>query len=173
MGLCVLPHNAAMTAVPRLIALVTVLSVLLASAGSAAAAAPTSIRLISVTTSVQATDRSPKGASAGDTVRETSRLLNEVQQFGKPKLAIVGSDAATSTLSRGLKTATVSGVAQLPGGTLILRGKPQPNPRGGIVIPVVRGTGLYVGARGTLLIVNVTSPKRTLNIYTLSYATVA
>jgi hypothetical protein len=162
-----------MTAVPRLIALVTVLSVLLAPAGSAAAAAPMSFRLISFTTSVKATDRAPKGASAGDTVRETSRLLNEVQQFGKPKLAVVGSDAATSTLSRGLKSSTVTGVARLPGGTLLFRGMPQRNQKGGALIPVVGGTGAYVGARGTLWIVNITNPKRTLNIYTLSYGTVA
>jgi len=162
-----------MTAVSRLIAVVTVLSVLLAAVGSAGAAAPTSIRLISVTTSVKANDRPPKGASAGDTVRETSQLLNEVQQFGKPKLAVVGSDDATSVLSRGLKSSVVNGVARLPGGTLSFGGKPQRNPKGGAVIPVVGGTGDYVGARGTLWIVNIANPKRTLNIYTLSYATVA
>jgi len=160
-----------MQAVPRRFALGAVLLASLALAGGASAALPpTVIKLISVTTSAKETDRAPKGPSTGDTVHETSRLLNEVAQFGKPRQAVVGSDSAVQRLRLGPRSLTVNGTAELPGGTLLFRGKVERYARGGIVIPVVGGTGRYLGAEGILWIVTVRDPVRTLNIYRLTYA---
>lgn len=135
-----------------------------------AAQAPGVIRLVSVTTSIKEIDRPPRGASTGDSVRETSRLLNEVAQFGKPRRAVVGSDRAVQRLRLSPRSLTVDGVATLPGGTLRFRGTVERAAQGGIVIPVVAGTGRYLGARGILFIVTVQNPERTLNIYRLTYA---
>jgi hypothetical protein len=158
----------------RVIRLLGLAAVVLAafdpSASASSAAPPTLIRLVSVTTSAKESDRLPKGPSTGDTVRETSRLLNEVAQFGKPARAAVGSDSAVQQLRLGPKSITVDGVAKLPGGTLLFRGKAERYARGGIVIPVVGGTGRYLGAQGTLWIVTVRDPARVLNVYRLTYA---
>lgn len=158
----------------RVIGLLGLAAVVLAafdpSASASSAAPPTLIRLVSVTTSARENDRPPKGPSTGDTVRETSRLLNEVAQFGKPARAAVGSDSAVQLLRLGPKSITVDGVAKLPGGTLLFRGKAERYARGGIVIPVVGGTGRYLGAQGTLWILTVRDPARVVNIYRLTYA---
>lgn len=143
---------------------------LVLSAPAGAAKPPELIRLVSVTTSSKATDKAPKGPSTGDSVRETSRLLNEGAQFGKPAGAVVGGDRAVQRLSLGPRSITVNGVAVLPGGTLVFRGKVERYARGGVVIPVVAGTGRYLGAQGFLWIVTASNPTRTLNVYRLTYA---
>ena len=154
----------------RLLGLAAVpLAALVLASGAPAAAPPTLIRLVSVTTSATPTDRPPKGASTGDTVHETSTLLNQVKQFGKPPQAVVGSDRAVQTLHLGPRSLTINGVATLPGGTLHFRGKVERYARGGVVIPVVAGTGRYLGAQGILWIV-AASDQRALNVYRLTYA---
>lgn len=135
-----------------------------------AAAPPTTIRLVSVTTSARTTDRPPKGASTGDTVRETSTLLNQVAQFGKPARAVVGSDRAVQRLRLNPRSTTIDGVATLPGGTLRFRGKAARSAQGGVVIPVVSGTGRYLGAQGILWVVASSSAGQALNVYRLTYA---
>lgn len=146
------------------------LAALVLAATAAAATPPALIRLVSVTTSARETDRPPKGQSTGDTVHETSTLLNEVAQFGKPRQAVVGSDRAVQRLRLRPRRLTVTGVATLPGGTLRFHGQVERHARGGIVIPVVAGTGRYLGAQGILWILTADNPPRTLNVYRLTYA---
>lgn len=146
------------------------LAALALTSGADAAAPPTTIRLVSVTTSARTTDRPPKGASAGDTVHETSTLLNQVAQFGKPARAVIGSDRAVQRLRLNPRSTTIDGVATLPGGTLRFRGRVTRSAQGGLVIPVVSGTGRYLGAQGALWIVASSSAGQALNVYRLTYA---
>ncbi len=155
----------------RLLGLVALSFAVLGAAGAAAATRPpTVIKLVAVPTSAKVTDRAPKGPSTGDTVTETSRLLNEVAQFGKPPRAVVGSDRDVQRLRLNPRSLTVNGVTKLPGGTLLFRGKLERFGEDGTVIPVVGGTGRFLGAQGILVIVTAGKPARTLNIYRLTYA---
>ena len=96
---------------------------------------PQVIRLIWVQTS-----NHPNGKRAS----WTSQLLNAARQFGKPAGAKVGAEVG---ISRGSEF--VGGI-KLPGGVLTYSGKPKHLPRhGGIVIPVVDGSGAYAGVTGT------------------------
>ncbi len=140
--------------------------VALALPAATTAAPPGAIAVISITTSTKATDKAPKGPSAGDTYVTTSRLVNAVAQFGKKKGAVVGSDSATTTLTA-TRSARVSGVVTLPGGTLTVRGKLEEQADTTYVAPVVSGTGAFKGARGTVTI-NGTA-KRAWNVYKLTY----
>jgi hypothetical protein len=123
----------------------------------------------SVAVSVKQTDVAPKGTSKGDTLAMRDRLLNTAVRFGKPKGAKVGTDKGTMTFTSAT-TAKFLGTAVLPDGTLKLRGKVQPLPGGGIVIPVVAGTGRYAGATGSVLV----GPGETkvLNTYRLTLSSV-
>ena len=152
------------------LAAVPVAAFVLASDAPAATAPPTLIRLVTVATSAREVDRPPKGTSTGDTIHETSTLLNEVAQFGRPKQAVVGSDRAVQTIHLNPRTLTINGVATLPGGTLRFRGKVERYAQGGVVVPVVSGTGRYLGAKGILWILTADNPQRTLNVYRLTYA---
>jgi hypothetical protein len=150
----------------RVLLLVTVLA---GAVGTAATAAqgPATIRLVSVGTGERLRDTPPAGPSRGDASIQTSRLLNAVAQFGKPKGAVVGRDSATLTLT-GPASATIAGGATLPGGTLLLRGVMRVAP-GRLVFPVVRGTGRYAGARGTVTVTALAGQNRALNVYRLVY----
>ena len=96
-------------------------------------------------------DKAPKGASAGDFVVYRDRLLNAAAQFGKQKGAVVGSDRGKLTYVTA-DTATFGGTVTLPGGTLELSGAVHRTASGGIVVPIVGGTGKYAYARGTLTV---------------------
>jgi hypothetical protein len=135
-------------------------------ASSPAAAGPATIALIAHTTGVTVTDRGPKGPSRGDRYVTTSRLVNAQRQFGKKKGAVVGSDRGVVTLTS-TRTARITGVATLPGGTIRIRGTMKEQPDATLVVPVVGGTGAFSGARGTLT-VNGTE-KRAWNVYRLTY----
>jgi hypothetical protein len=150
----------------RVLLVVTVLAGVVGTA-AATAQGPTTIRLVSVGISDRLRDAPPAGPSRGDASVQTSRLLNAVAQFGKPKAAVVGRDSATLTLT-GPTTAAIAGVATLPGGTLTLRGAMRVTP-GGLVFPVVRGTGRYAGARGTVTVTALAGQNRALNVYRLVY----
>jgi hypothetical protein len=120
------------------------------------------IRLKSVTVSRSVAERPPDGPSKGDVYSGRFRLLNAVAQFGRNAGAAVGSERSSLTLTSST-TAVVSGVVSLPGGTLVYRG-------GGRLgsnapIPVLRGTGRFAGARGSLIVGSGTSP---LNTYRLT-----
>jgi hypothetical protein len=143
---------------------------LLGASTGAAARGPTRIVLIVKPISSRSVDKPPKGPSAGDRSVDATKLLNAVPQFGKPAGAVVGHDKGTATLLSPT-SATGQGVAYLPGGTLTFSGLLKPDrKRGGFTIPVTRGTGAFAGARGTLWVVRVPEPLRTLNVYTLRYA---
>jgi hypothetical protein len=146
------------------------LAALVATTGAATATAqaPMTIQLTSVSTSDRSNDVPPRGPSRGDTSVQTSRLLNAVPQFGKPRNSVVGRDRATITLT-GPTSARIEGVTTLPGGTLVVRGTLRLQPGGGIVFPVVRGTGRYAGARGTVTILGGSDPLRAVNIYRLTF----
>jgi hypothetical protein len=130
------------------------------------------IRVISITTSRSSVDVPPRHDSAGDLDRSTSRLLNERAQFGKPKGAVIGSDRGTMTLT-GPRSARLKVVAKLPGGTITVNGLLMAAGDGAVSIPVVTGTGVFAGARGTVTILKPIDPKTVVNIYRLSYAPVA
>jgi hypothetical protein len=133
---------------------------------------PSVIRVISITTSRSSIDVPPRNESAGDLDRSTSRLLNERAQFGKPKGAVIGSDRGTMTLT-GPRSARLKVVATLPGGTITVNGALTAAGGGAVSIPVVTGTGVFAGARGTVTILKPINPKTVVNIYRLVYAPVA
>lgn len=135
---------------------------LLAAAASALVAAPASLAatppraevevvLVSITLRTSHTDRSPKGASRGDTIHVYDRLVNVASQFGKEIGARVGTDKGTFTYTSET-AARYDGWCSLPGGTLILHGPVRMASGGVEVIPVVGGTGKYRGANGALRI---------------------
>jgi hypothetical protein len=156
----------------RLVTLAALAALAGALAASVSAAPPPSvIRLVSTTTSASHADVKPKGPSARDRDTSTSRLVNQLAQFGKPKGAIVGSDRGTVTYT-GAHSATLRAVTRLPGGTLIVRGPVRPIGNGAVVIAVVGGTGAFAGAHGTLTILPPTSATTAVNVYRLTYAEV-
>ena len=123
------------------------------------------ITLVSKTVSVRAlADKAPKGEpSMGDVFQEKSELRNAVAQFERPKGALVGSDVAIATL---LDTPRVrfALTVTLPGGTIRA---------GGVIgtvgqrIPVIGGTGVFAGARGTSEVRRLDGQGQALNIYRL------
>jgi Allene oxide cyclase barrel like domain len=119
--------------------------------GPASAATQQTIAVTSVTVSLSSRDVGPKGASAGDSVTYRDRLLNAAPQFGRKRGAVVGSDHGRLTYSTA-HTATYEGTVTLPGGTMELAGSVLSTPAGGLVVPIVGGTGKYAYARGTLTV---------------------
>jgi hypothetical protein len=150
------------------LALATVAALALPALTSATTAAgPATVAVIAHTTSMRVVDASPKGPSRGDRYIATSRLSNAVAQFGRKRGAVVGIDRSTTTLT-GERTARVSGVATLPGGTLRFQGPLREETTGGsLVAPVVGGTGVFAGARGTVTVVG--TSRRARNTYRLTY----
>ena len=110
-------------------------------------------------------DRAPKGTpSPGDAFVERSILRNAVAQFGRPKGAVVGSDAATYRIVSASR-ATVKGTAKLPGGMIRIAAvlTPQRIP----IFRVVGGTGDFVNARGEMELRRAGSAGAALNVYRL------
>jgi hypothetical protein len=124
------------------------------------------IRLISEDAFVGAKDNPPKGPSAGDTASSKGVLRNQVAQFGKPAGAIVGRDRATYTIVSS-SAYTIDAVATLPGGTIVTRG-PVRQLSTGAVAPIVRGTGRYAHARGTITGTSTGGTLRSVNVYRLT-----
>ena len=121
----------------RTLALLFVAATVFAVAVPAAGSRPNPqlIRLLWVQTSSHPT---------GNGASWTSRLRNQVPQFGMPAGTKVGAEVG---LSRGNQY--VGGI-KLPGGVLSYSGKVKHLPRhAGIVVPVVAGTGTFTGATGT------------------------
>ena len=133
----------------RLICMAALAALLLPTAASAARSR--TIDVISVTEKMVAHDVGPKGASDGDTITYRDRLLNAGAQFGKKKGASIGTDTGKLTFT-GVHSATYEGTATLPGGTIRLSGAVYSTSGGGIVVPVVGGTGAFAHAQGTLTV---------------------
>ena len=153
-------------------ALIAVAAVAAVASPGASAAAPTLIRLVSITTSESSVDLPPRKASSGDRQLFTSRLVNAQAQFGKPKGAVVGSDRGTMRLTSAT-SAHLQTVAKLPGGTITVSGPLRAAGNGAVSSAVVAGTGTFAGAHGTLTILAPTGPKTAVNIYRLSYGPIA
>jgi len=130
----------------------------------AAQAEKLTFAVTSVSVSAKSNDRLPKGTSKGDTIVYRDRLVNAAKQFGRGKGAVVGSDHGTMTFTSA-HTATFSGTAVLPGGTLTLSGKVVALPDRTIAIPVTGGTGRYAKAKGYVLVGP--GQARALNTYAL------
>jgi hypothetical protein len=141
----------------------------LAAAWLAPAAAPAAgqrtIEVLSVVTYVHRVDQPPKGVSEGDTVDSRDRLLNATKQFGLRSGARVGSDHGRFTYTS-THSASYSGEASLPGGTVTVRGTVLVRADGQLMIPVVGGSGKYKGATGFLTIGP--GKKRAVNTYELT-----
>jgi hypothetical protein len=141
----------------------------LAAAWLAPAAAPAAgqrtIQVLSVVTYVHRVDQPPKGVSDGDTVDSRDRLLNATKQFGLRSGARVGSDHGRFTYTS-THSASYSGEASLPGGTVTVRGTVLVRADGQLMIPVVGGSGKYKGATGFLTIGP--GKKRAINTYELT-----
>lgn len=121
-----------------------------ADGASTSPAASLTIRVVSTSTGERMVDTAPKGVlNKGDAIYTTSVLRNALPQFGKPKGALVGSDAATFTL-RTPSTALVDARVRLPGATLHVRGVVEFDVTGSV--PVVGGSGRFTKARGTCLV---------------------
>jgi hypothetical protein len=149
---------------------------MLAAAPVSVAAAPSQahssmvIRLLSTTTQARYVDRGPKGESPGDTIVSSSRLVNAVAQFGRPKGAVVGRDRGTYTLLKDRKT-RIDGWATLPGGKIHIRGVVRTLGAKASAVAVVGGTGDFASARGTVTVSPVSSkPDPSLNVYRLNAA---
>jgi hypothetical protein len=91
----------------------------------------------------QFVDNAPAGASAGDMLIFTERLLNS---RGK----VIGSDAATCVRLFD-ETSLCTGVYKLPRGQLMVQ-LVQPGPTGTYEQAITGGTGRYARARGTVTV---------------------
>jgi hypothetical protein len=132
---------------------------------AASAAGQRTIQVLSVVTYVHRVDQPPKGVSDGDTVDSRDRLLNATKQFGLRSGARVGSDHGRFTYTS-THSASYSGEASLPGGTVTVRGTVLVRADGQLMIPVVGGSGKYKGATGFLTIGP--GKKRAVNTYELT-----
>ena len=144
---------------------VTLFAVVALMAVPAAQAKTLTLEITSVSVSIKNHDVGPKGASKGDTIEYRDRLLNAAAQFGRKKGAVVGADHGTMTLT-GAHTATFDGVAELPDGTITLKGAVIPVQGGYLAFPVVGGTGKYEKARGFVLVGS--GETKVLNVYRLA-----
>jgi hypothetical protein len=124
------------------------------------------IRLIAINSIVRETDKPPKGPSAGDWAVTKARLRNKVAQFGKPAGAFVGNDRGRYTFVSE-SVVKVDGVATLPGGTLIVRGRLRIVSSNSASVPVVGGTGRFAHARGSVYATDL-DRTRALNVYRLT-----
>jgi Dirigent-like protein len=115
------------------------------------------IKVLSVVRTYAQNDVEPKGLSSGDRITSTDRLYNLVPQFGKPTGALIGSDSGTFTV-RTRKAATFGGIARLPGGTIMVRGRLVLGSARS-TLAVVGGTGRFSRARGTVSVTTVNASK--------------
>jgi autotransporter-associated beta strand protein len=125
------------------------------------------IKLMSVSIRYIDHDVDPKGPSAGDWASSRTRLYNAVRQFGRAAGVLVGSDSGTMRLT-GPRSATFRGTTNLPGGTLIVKGTIAFPAGGGLLFPVVGGTGNFAHAKGSVYVNG--GKTRAINVYRLSFA---
>jgi dirigent-like protein len=122
------------------------------------------IKVISVSTSY-AEHRHPPSGPVGDTATMKDKLVNAAPQFGRAKNAVVGSDSAKATFTRG-GGMRLCGVARFPTGTIRICGAARAA-QGGYSLPVVGGTGAFANAQGSVFVTG--SDKRSLNVYDLTF----
>jgi len=133
---------------------VLLLSAFALLAGAPAAQGATSVTLVftSYTTITKTFDKPPKGkVNAGDSIEFKDLLVAVSTQIGK-KGKPVGYDAGTVLYTS--KTAQkIEGVTTFPGiGSVTFEGEMTTMKDGTVHVPVIKGTGSFKGARGTLII---------------------
>jgi hypothetical protein len=109
------------------------------------------IRVRSVVSGRTEHDTPPRGASAGDRIVFTDRLLNAARQFGRARNTRVGSDRWTMTFTSA-HSASLAGEADLPDGKIRFAGPLTPDPNQQVTVPIVGGTGRYAHASGVLVV---------------------
>jgi hypothetical protein len=117
----------------------------------------------------------PPAGEAGDTFDSSLALVNRrTAQLGLAPHAVAGAMRFSYTIRhqcasftpKCVATADFATVSSLPGGTVIAKGSRISIADPTITIPVVGGTGLYKGARGTISI-SPSSTKRSVFVITL------
>ena len=136
-----------------LLASVSLVMALPATASDATAAKAVTIRVLVTPVTRTIKDVPPKTIklrnewSKGDTLSGTSILRNAQPQFGKPTGARVGTSRFTD-IALSSQMVRTDAVARFPGGTLHIRGVAPIGPT--VKLPVVGGTGIYTGATGVV-----------------------
>jgi hypothetical protein len=107
----------------------------------------------SYTTVTKTFDTNPRGkANKGDRIEFKDLLVTTAAQLGKKKGKAIGYDAGT-VLYTSSTTQTITGTTTFPGiGTLTFKGLMASRKDGTVHVPVVKGTGAFNGAKGTLII---------------------
>jgi hypothetical protein len=102
----------------------------------------------------------PPDGNVGDVFSTTLRLFAVGPLFGKPDKAYVGTmsfsytfQGACSSAGAGCKgTTNLDTLSKLPGGTITANGNNVSLGRLPYVVPILRGTGTFAGASGTVSI---------------------
>ncbi len=119
------------------------------------AQATTSVTLVftSYTTVTKTHDIPPRGKpNRGDKIEFKDLLVATDNQLGKRKGKAIGYDAGT-VIYTSSKTQTIEGLTTFPGiGTLTFGGEMKPLKDGTVHVAVIKGTGSFKGAKGTLII---------------------
>ena len=120
-----------------------------------AAQGATSVTLVftSYTTITKTVDIAPRGKpNRGDKIEFKDLLVATSNQLGKKKGKPIGYDAGT-VLYTSATTQMIEGVTTIPGvGTLTFGGEMKALKDGTVHVPVIKGTGSFKGAKGTLII---------------------
>jgi hypothetical protein len=125
----------------------------LVAAPSAGAATSVTLVFTSYTTITKTHDITPRGkVNKGDSIEFKDLLVAAKNQLGKKKGRPVAFDAGTVSYTSAT-TQRIDGVTTVPGvGTIVFRGAMTSMKDGTTRVPVVRGTGSFKGAKGTLII---------------------
>ena len=125
----------------------------LAAAPAAQAATSVTFVFTSYTTITKTHDNPPRGkANAGDSIDFKDLLVATTDTLGKKKGKPVGYDAGT-VLYTSATTQKIEGRTTFPGvGTVTFAGEMKSMKDGTVHVPVIRGTGSFKGAKGTLII---------------------
>jgi hypothetical protein len=127
----------------------------LAAFAAPGAQGATSVTLVftSYTTITKTLDKPPRGKpNAGDKIQFKDLLVATDNQLGKRKGKPVGYDAGT-VLYTSAKAQSIQGVTTFPGyGTVTFGGAMKSMKDGTVHVPVLKGTGSFKGAHGTLII---------------------
>jgi hypothetical protein len=125
-----------------------------AAAPSAQAATSVTLVFTSYTTITKTHDNPPRGKpNAGDKIEFKDLLVATDNQLGnKKKGKPIGYDAGTVVYTSPTKQ-MIEGLTTIPGvGTLTFGGEMKTMKDGTVHVPVVKGTGSFKGATGTLII---------------------
>ena len=124
-----------------------------AAAPAAQGAASVTLVFTSYTTITKTHDNPPRGKpNSGDKIEFKDLLVATDNQLGKKKGNPVGYDAGT-VLYTSPTAQVIEGLTTIPGfGTLTFGGEMKASKDGTVHVPVIKGTGSFKGAKGTLII---------------------